>query len=103
MPQQISIQEVINRLRSSSDSCTLKVVRSSGKKKGELITIAQARYGAPRQRVPQGSSGGRRASTRPNQHKDQGTLPITDLGDRGRYKSILISHIVGYNQFTVVH
>jgi hypothetical protein len=35
-------------------------------------------------------------------HIDAGTLPITDI-TAGRYNTPLISHIIGYNGFKVIH
>lgn len=35
-------------------------------------------------------------------HKEQDTIPITDLED-GQYKTILISHIIGFNEYKVYH
>lgn len=104
MPTQIKIQEVLARIRSGEDGhFSLTVVRSSGKRKGEWVTLHRCLYGAPVQKV---SSSAPRAKTPvvERDHVDHGTLPITHQdGPVPRYKSPLISHIVGYNHYTVKH
>lgn len=105
MAKEITIDEVLSLLRSDhgpgGKTCTLRVRRSSGPKRGQLYVIAQARYGAPRKEgKPQE---GLRESTAKYMHNDAGTIPITDVGNHSRYISPSISHIVGYNQYRVRH
>ena len=104
---QISIQEVLSRIKTGEDGdFTLRIIRSSGKLKGHEMVIARARYGAPQQatHTPRNRNtskpGSRLASV--GDHLENGTIPITDLEKR-QYKSPLISHIIGYNGRKVVH
>lgn len=106
MPKEISIDEVYSRLRSvhinSSNSCRLTVVRSSGKNKGDVIIIPRARYGSPRRRVSDTPTGVRKRSNNDYEHNDNGTFPMTNV-DRNKYISPLLSHIIGYNEYRVIH
>ena len=105
--KQIGIWEVISRIKTGEDGdFTLVVIRSSGKLKGHEKVFARARYGAPEQAVhqPSGKRGGSNSEKHltVGAHKENGTIPITDLETR-QYKSPLISHIIGYNGRKVIH
>lgn len=66
------------------------------------MIIARARYGAPRRRVSDTPTGTRERSKAPYEHNDNGTIPMTNV-DRNKYFSPLISHIIGYNEYRVIH
>lgn len=110
MAKEISIQEVLATITDDArmgDTFTLRFVRSSGKKKGTLAIVAKARYGAPRgyrdeDAVSSGASGGSRRSYTKWLHTDHGTIPMTDT-ERNRYFTPLISHIIGFNTYKVIH
>ena len=105
MTQQISIQEVIARMRAGTDGpdFMLSFVATSGKDKGKLKK-RRCRYGAPLQ-----IQHTRRAQAEANEaiyrdHVDRGTLPMTDLdAPRPRYITPLIATMVGYNQYRIRH
>ncbi|MEL6141889.1 MAG: hypothetical protein AAFU67_09755 [Bacteroidota bacterium] len=106
MPKEIHIKEVYARLRTdhdeNTDTCRLAIVVSSGKRKGQVRIIANARYGSPSRRIADSPDGKRKSSSSPYEHNDNGTIPITDA-DRNKYLSPLISHIIGYNEYRVIH
>jgi len=96
MNAEISIKEVLARMESDSKPCLLKFVRATGKRRGSIKTVAKAIKGAPRRVLKKRTRGGR------GLHKVNYTLPITDL-EMEEYLTSLISHIIQYNQFTVIH
>ena len=106
MTKEIHIDEVIACLRSVHESadncCRLKFILSTGPAKGDERIVPRARYGAPRRTVATQKDGGRPRSKRAYEHNDNGTLPMTNV-DGNRYFTPLISHIVGYNDFRVIH
>lgn len=99
----ISIQEVLANIRSATDRTRpfkLTIVVSTNRSRGDTRILAQCIKGAPAGAPPpsiNGEAGGARVL-----HKEHDTIPITDLED-GQYKTILISHIIGYNQYKVIH
>jgi len=109
--KQISIQEVLANMSDESmmgQTFTLRFVRSTGKRRGTIATVAKARYGAPRHYAerstpvqPASSDSGKRSYTK-WLHTEHGTLPMTDV-ERNRYFTPLISHIIGYNDYQVIH
>ena len=103
--QRMSIQEVLANMQEDAnmgETCVLRFVRGTGKKRGTIKTVAKARYGAPR-RVTKGK--GKSGSGRSKKHKlhvDAGTIPMTDT-ERNIYFTPLISHIIQYNNHQVIH
>lgn len=103
----ISIQEVLAEI-SDDEAVTkrktfsLAFVRSKGDNRGSIKTIEKARYGYPRTELRAQNKGLRGKIKTRRMHIDAGTLPITDI-TAGRYNTPLISHIIGYNGFKVIH
>jgi len=105
--KQISIQRVIAEISSdenAGESFVLQFVRSTGKQRGSIKTVAKALYGAPNPKERQGKTGrpGAQSAKKHKLHLDAGTLPMTDM-ESGTYFTPLISHIVGYNGMQVIH
>ena len=99
----ISIQEVLATIRSASSVTRpfrLEIVVSTGRSKGDLRVLAQCVKGAPAGSPT--STGGGAASGAQILHKERDTIPITDL-EQGQYKTIPISHIIGFNEYKVYH
>ena len=105
--EEISIQEAMSLIRSDEmegDTFILRFVRSGGKAKGSICTIAKARYGSPRgydrstKRITN-QNGEKRQSSK---HVTAGTLPLTDT-EKNQYFTPLISHVIGFNQYKVRH
>lgn len=96
---QISIQEVLAQITATEhngEDFLLKFIRSTGKKRGSIKTVAKARKGAPRQKRKPGS-------VNPTTlHKERGTIPITDI-ETSQYLTVLVSHIIQFNQYKVIH
>jgi hypothetical protein len=104
MSSTISIQEVLSYIRSdegASDTFLIKFVRASGKKKGSIKTVAKARYGAVKPK-DRGNGMPKPSENTPRLHVDAGTLPMTDT-ERNSYFTPLISHIIQFNQYKVIH
>lgn len=100
---EISIQQVMLELRGDNpQTFWLAFVRSNGKHAGSIKVISSARYGAPLDghgtRVGSRQKPGRSKAL----HTEKGTLPMTDTTN-GEYKTPLISHIIGYNLYKVIH
>lgn len=112
MALQISMQEALARIREGADgdSFILRFVSSGLKDKGKYKQ-RKCRYGAPMQnlhtpknRRPPKKILDHAEATRRRAHVEHGTIPLTDLdAATPKYFTPLISHIVGYNQFTVKH
>jgi hypothetical protein len=110
MIKQMSIQEVLSEMSDTSSmggTFTLRFVRSSGQRKGTIATVAKCRYGAPRRQrdndaQPGPSSANSNRSGRKWLHTEAGTIPCTDT-ERNRYFTPLISHIIQYNDYQVLH
>jgi len=103
--KQISIQAVLAETQSLStdgETFTLRYVRSTGKRKGSIKTVAKARRG-----VRTGFSGSSTtdAERSRSRHTDSGTLPIidTEAPPDDQYLTPLISHIIGFNHYKVIH
>lgn len=99
----IGIQEVLSHIRSASDRTRpfrLVIVVSSGRSRGHIRVLAQCVKGAPAGVPPSSTIG--EAKGAKILHKERDTIPINDLED-GQYKTILISHIIGFNQYKVIH
>ncbi len=99
----ISIQEALASIRSATSTTRpfrLEIVVSTGRSKGDIRVLAQCIKGAPAgaPATPTIGAAGRAEIL----HKERDTIPITDLED-GHYKTILISHIIGFNEFKVYH
>lgn len=88
---------------SAGRTFALTFVRASGKEKGALKTVAKALYGAPnpKKRGDRGMGESGNGKVRKT-HLDAGTLPCTDT-ETGTYFTPLISHIVGFNEYQVIH
>lgn len=102
--EQIGIQEVLATIRSTTDSTApfiLQIVTSTGRSAGRIRTLGACIKGTP--------SGPEIPKTGPDStrgkflHKEHDTIPIIDLEDGHQYKSILISHIIGFNNKKVIH
>jgi hypothetical protein len=78
----------------------IRFVRSVGKKKGSIKTVAKAVYGAAKRKAQ--SSAPADNTNKPRKHVDAGTIPMTDT-ETGKYFTPLISHIIEYNNFKVRH
>ena len=102
-PQTISIAEVISQIRSATDQTApflLKVVVSQGRNQGKIRILAKCLKGTrPVEKKPgmEGSNQGKFL------YKEHDTIPILDLEDDHSFKTIPISHIIGYNQYRVQH
>ena len=101
---EISIQEALSRLTTGQDGPTfsLRIVKSSGKEKGRIVHLARCRYGKKAGYTSKPRVGRKEQPSDARAHVDNGTLPITDV-ERNRYLSPLISHIIQYNQYKVIH
>jgi hypothetical protein len=105
--KEISVQAMLNVIRDpdmAERPFLIKFVRSRGSKagpKGSIKTVAKAGYGKPASpdRKKQKKSF---TARKKGLHTEKGTLPIYDL-ETGRYLSPLISHIIQFNQYKVIH
>lgn len=106
MAREIGIDTLLSLLKSNHGTddrpASLTIVLSSGAKRGQVRLLPSVRYGAPMKSGPV-LSVGLRQSTAPHSHNDRGTIPMTDLAQRNRYITPLISHIIGYNGYKVRH
>ena len=101
---QISLQQVLAEIRTHPQRpYWLCFVRATGKDAGSLKVISSAQYGAPKidytrkvKPMTERSSGAK------GLHTEKGTLPMTDT-TTNQYLSPLISHIIGYNMYQVIH
>lgn len=108
--KKMSINEFLSIIRDTETShltFTIRFVRSSKKRKGTLASIAKARYGGPKRYTDSGEKTknkfNRTSAGTPNWlHTEKGTLPLTDT-ERNKYFTPLISHIIGYNDYTIIH
>jgi hypothetical protein len=99
---EISIQQVIADMRAGmGESFFLQFVRTSGKRKGSIKTVANVLYGAPKRELAINRPGGSGERNTPL-HTDKGTLPLTD-NDTGEYITPLIATIITYNGYKVTH
>lgn len=102
----MSIQEVLANMQEDAnmgETCVLRFVRSTGKRRGTIKTVAKARYGAPRRAGGRGRGKGKRQPRKQHKlHVDAGTIPMTDT-ERNVYFTPLISHIIQYNNYQVIH
>lgn len=97
----ITIDEVLAEIRSDSGRpFWLAFVRSSGKETGSVKTVSKCLYGSPKPKA--GRLTASLTDRKSVQHTEKGTLPMTDH-DSGQYLTPLISHIIGYNLYKVVH
>lgn len=81
----------------------IRFVRSVGKKKGSIKTVAKAVYGAAKRKAQSSAPVDNTNNTnKPRKHVDAGTIPMTDT-ETGKYFTPLISHIIEYNNFKVRH
>ena len=104
--EQISIQEVLSLIRSSTDASQpflIRAIKSTGRPgvRGTIRTYGQCIKGTPKGEV-QGKSEEEK-SGRKFLHKERDTLPLLDLEAGGMIRNIPISHIIGYNQYKVIH
>lgn len=86
---------------------SLRLIKASGKDIGRQVFLARCRYGKKSGPTPKPRSTRKTDADSPETlakraHVDNGTIPITDV-EKNRYISPLISHIVGYNQYKVIH
>lgn len=103
--QRMSIQEVLANMQEDAnmgETCVLRFVRSTGKRRGTIKTVAKARYGAPRRSGGRGQAKGKPRKKQHKLHVDAGTIPMTDA-ERNVYFTPLISHIIQYNNYQVIH
>jgi hypothetical protein len=105
---QISIQQVLAEIRGDENRpFWLAFVRATGNDAGSIKIVSSAQYGAPklaygRKVKPLSSQPRSGVGTAKALHSEKGTLPITDT-TTNQYLSPLISHIVGYNLYQVIH
>lgn len=96
---EISINEVLSAIRAEPDRpFWLAFVRATGKGQGSVKIVAKCLYGAPKSE----SERIRDTEKVKSLHIEKGTLPVQDY-DTGKYLTPLISHIVGYNLYKVIH
>jgi len=107
----IKIQEVLSLIRATgmtSAPFLLRYVKKQGRSRGKIQVIAKAVFGAPN-RAPIMPSASDTESTEAEsvrgkfKWKDHDMLPLTDLEDGNKFRTIPISHIIGYNQYQVIH
>lgn len=99
---EISIQQVIADMRGAmGQSFFLQFVRTAGKRKGSIKTVANTLYGAPKRELSANRPAASGERQRPL-HTDKGTLPLTD-NDTGEYITPLIATIISYQGFKVIH
>jgi hypothetical protein len=97
---QISINQVLSDIRSEPDKpFWLAYVRSTGKKQGSIKVVARAIYGAPIRKERRHRNPSERSVPL---HFEKGTIPMTNQ-DNGDYETPLISHIISYNLYKVIH
>lgn len=97
----ISIDQVLAEIRENpAGTFWLAFVRASGRERGSIKVVPKCLYGAPRKNHEKVIGGvvGRQSAL----HTEKGTLPMTDY-ETGNYLTPLISHIVGYNLYQVIH
>lgn len=93
---EININEVLARMESEGKPFLLKFIRATGQNRGTIKTVAKAVKGAPRRALKKRQRGGG------GLHKVNYTVPVTDL-EMEQYLTPLISHIIQYNQYKVIH
>lgn len=96
---EINIQQVLAEITATDrdgQTFLLKVVRATGKQAGSIKVIAKARKGGP-EKAHTIATDRKKAL-----HKDKGTIPIVDV-EADQYMSILISHIIQFNDKKVIH
>lgn len=97
----ISIDQVLAEIRGTPGRpFWLAFVRSSGKGQGSIKKVSKCLYGAPKPHA--GRMGASLTDRNSAKHTEKGTLPMTDH-DTGNYLTPLISHIIGYNLYQVIH
>lgn len=101
---QVSIQQVLAEIRENPDKpFWLCFVRATGKECGALKIVSKMLYGGPRRAATRLRPDTAPVDTRKRAlHVEKGTLPCTDY-DRNEYLTPLISHIIGYNMYQVIH
>ena len=104
----ISINAMMARISDPNEPAFLiQFVRSSGKSKGKIKTVTHAVKGSPNphKKTPDKVSQDTKeiqGRGRQDLHKYRGTLPMTDL-ETGRYFTPLVSHILRFNHYQVLH
>lgn len=101
MQETISIQEVLAEIRSATDATApflLKVVKSTGRSRGAVRVMAKCLKGHPKGAESKGGT-----TQGKFLHKEHDTIPIIDIEDGNSLKTPLISHIIGYNTYKVIH
>lgn len=100
----ISISQVLSEIRASSDHTApflLRIVVGTGRSRGSIRTLAKCLkgFGTTDQPVEKAATGQGQSKL-----KEHDTIPVVDLEDKNHsFKTILISHIIGYNQYRVMH
>lgn len=97
----ISIDQVLAEIRDDpATNFWLAFVRASGRDRGSIKIVPKCLYGAPRRNHEKviGQVVARQAGL----HTEKGTLPMTDY-EQGHPLTPLISHIIGYNLYQVLH
>jgi hypothetical protein len=98
----IAIAKVLSEIRSASSATTpflLVVVKSTNRTRGAIRTYAKCLKGFPSktEKTKVGSGQGQFS------YKETDTIPIIDLEAGDKFRTIPISHIIGYNQYKVIH
>jgi len=105
MADTMSIAEVLSEIRSTTSGSrpfALRFVRGAGKRQGSICMIPQAIKGHPQGTHSDPTLPPRRTSGK-YLYKEHDTLPLIDLEKGGRFITVLISHIIQYNQYKVIH
>lgn len=99
----IPIAQVLSEIRSSTDQTQpflIVFVKSTGRSRGAVRTIARCIKGLPSRKDPIAKGGTGQGQIN---YKERDVIPLIDIEDGHSLKTIRISHIIGYNHYTVIH
>lgn len=100
MKQNISIQDVIAVIRNpQTEKFSLSFVRATGPSAGSIKKIQSCLYGSAK-KITVSKSASKAL------HTKSGTIPLREFDTGkpgGKYLTVLISHIIGFNSFNVIH
>lgn len=101
----IAAAEMLSEIRSATDQTApflIRFVKGSGKNRGAIRTLPQVIKGTPRQ-TERAPATGKKSGRGVFLHKEFDTIPLIDLSAGGRMVTVLISHIIQYKSFKVIH
>ena len=100
----ISMQHAIDLIKGSTEPFELKFVRSSGPKAGS-IKVVMCTYGAPNPKNPKEQKLSKKDSApfSKKSFKLNGVIPLTEVGNRSRPLTPLISHFIEINGHLIKH